>query len=104
MKTTIVPVRHHQRANRWIATSFDRAYAYELRTAAGRLIRRVPTLAEAKRLAEILEPSRRRTREQVLGCRYSDVREEVASRRACAGTAEPIARSLTEAEYHQRSR
>ena len=97
MKTTIVPVRHHQRANRWIATSFDRAMAYELRTATGRLLRRMNSHAEAERLAEILEPSRRRSREAILGCRYSDVREEIAARNPTV-----IARSLTEAEYRRR--
>lgn len=97
MKTTIRPVRHTR--GRWIATDFSRAQAYELWTAGTaqrqpRRLGRRNSLAEVRHLAELLEPARR-TREQALGCRYSDVQSEVAARNPTV-----LARSLYE---HERS-
>lgn len=101
MKITIQPVRHCR--NRWIATSFDRATHYELWSAGAnpRRLRtrhglRITGLAEAQRLAAVLEPSRAasRTRDSILGCRYSDIADEVAARNPGV-----VAQSLREHEY-----
>lgn len=81
MRITIQPVRHTR--GRWVPTDFQRAQAYELRTKSGRRLRRIQSLQEAKRLAALLDSQRaRRSREAILGCRYSEVREEVAARNA----------------------
>ena len=92
MKITIVPVRHCR--NRWVATTFDKAQAYELLHArTGSRIKRIASLDEAKRQASILEPARR-SRAACIGARWDEIRNEVAGRGGV------IASSLTEEEYY----
>ena len=71
MKINIIPVR--KVSNIWTPATFSTAQAYELRTQAGRLLCRRTSLAEARRIAAMLDSTRsHRSREAVLGARWAD--------------------------------
>lgn len=81
-RLTIVPVRHYASRNLYAASTFERASHYEVRqgTATGKLLARFTTLQDARAYAELRDRSRNRSRESILGCRWSEVAEEVSAR------------------------
>ena len=71
MKINIIPVRSVKGI--WTPATFSTAQAYELRTPKNRLLLRRASLAEARRIASILDATRStRSREAVLGARWAD--------------------------------
>ena len=71
MKINIIPVRSVKGI--WVPATFSTASAYELRTPKNRLLLRRASLAEARRIASILDATRStRSREAVLGARWAD--------------------------------
>jgi len=91
VKINIIPVRAVKGI--WVPCTFSTAQAYELRTPKNRLLLRRTSLAEARRIASMLDATRStRSREAVLGARWADAAPHITRKNS-----KVIARSNREA-------